>query len=80
MPAASRGQVLDMTEVRKSAWPELVGVDVEEAEQVVRAERPDVVVEARLAGMARATGYRPERVRLIYNATTGRITQEPHIG
>jgi hypothetical protein len=80
MPCAFRGQVPGMTEVRKSAWPELVGVDVEEAERVVRAERPDLVVEARPAGLAWATTDRPERVQVMYNATTGRVTQEPRIG
>ena len=64
----------------RGAWPELVGLDVDEAARIIRADRPDLRVELCGDGAAITAVMDGGRVAVWYDSTTRLVRTEPRIG
>ncbi|SEM03432.1 serine protease inhibitor [Streptacidiphilus jiangxiensis] len=69
-----------MTDTGKTSWPELTGLDVVEAEQVVRRERPDLNIAVCGPGTFLTADYRKDRLVLRYDPETRCVTDVPSVG
>jgi len=67
-----------MTEKTKTAWPELVGFEVESAVEKIKQERPDLHVVKFEEGGFGTTDVREDRVRVYH--TNGQVSREPFVG
>ena len=80
MPEISE-PVPDIGGIEKVEWPELVGVDFHEAVEVIERERPDlVVVNPVKDGSIISMDYAVRRVRVFYNAESGKVVRAPRVG
>ncbi|KAL5561771.1 hypothetical protein UlMin_031518 [Ulmus minor] len=70
---------MSCSENEKSAWPELVGVNGEEAAATIRRENPNVSTMIVKEGMMVTMDFRCDRVR-IWVDTYGIVKQTPQIG
>ncbi|CAN6247717.1 unnamed protein product [Urochloa humidicola] len=60
----------------KTEWPELVGCTIKEATEKIKAERPDLNVQAIPVGTIVPQDFNPNRVRLWVDT----VAQIPKIG
>ena len=63
----------------KDSWPECVGMSTNEAETLIKAEKPGVEAIPVPEGSMVTMDYREDRVR-IYHDEAGKVTQAPRIG
>ncbi|KAK3190265.1 hypothetical protein Dsin_029826 [Dipteronia sinensis] len=63
----------------KSSWPEVVGIDGEAAEDVIKSETSGVRVIVVKSGSFVTGDFRCDRVRIFVNGD-GIVTSEPRIG
>jgi hypothetical protein len=64
----------------RSAWPELLGVPKDEAKASLAASAPGLKVFLVEEGSMMTMDYRTDRVRIVFDPSTGRVSQEPRIG
>ena len=81
MPLAAR-TVRDMadSEYGRTEWPELVGVDVDEAVQSLREAAPALNVWPVASGSGVTADRRTDRVRLWFEEATRTVSRVPRIG
>ena len=66
--------------VAKKSWPELIGVDVDVAIEVISRERPDMlIVRATPEGSIVSTDVASRRVR-VWHGTDRAVSRVPTIG
>ncbi|WVZ95861.1 hypothetical protein U9M48_041572 [Paspalum notatum var. saurae] len=58
-----------------TSWPELVGLSVEEAKEVILQEKPDADIVVLPAGSPTTRDFRPNRVRIFVDT----VAQPPHL-
>lgn len=61
------------------AWPELVGLDVNEAKRILESRAPHRLELVRSPDAVSAT-FDAERIRLIYDPNSMRVTETPRVG
>ncbi|MEZ0067551.1 hypothetical protein ABIA32_003564 [Streptacidiphilus sp. MAP12-20] len=64
----------------RTEWPELVGVNVDEATLRIHADDPTLIIAAIPNGSAVTTDHRTDRVRLWFDEATQTVSQVPRIG
>ncbi|EES18867.1 hypothetical protein SORBI_3009G009400 [Sorghum bicolor] len=60
----------------KTSWPELVGLNVEEAKKVILKDKPDADIVVLPVGSPVTRDYRPNRVRIFVDI----VAEAPHVG
>jgi hypothetical protein len=68
---------------KKASWPELLGVPVEAVVTTVQSERPDITVEAIVAGAKKIPpGFLPKRVCAFFDPQDElkRVVAVPRVG
>ena len=69
------------TKSKKTEWPELVGLDGEEAKRKVMEERSDLSTIQIVPNNSMVTmDYREDRVRIFVDPKTNKVTKPPRIG
>uniref|UniRef100_A0A0E0I3R3 Subtilisin-chymotrypsin inhibitor-2A n=1 Tax=Oryza nivara TaxID=4536 RepID=A0A0E0I3R3_ORYNI len=63
-------------EERKTSWPEVVGLPVEEAKKVILKDMPDADIVVLPAGSPVTQDFRPNRVRIFVDT----VASTPTIG
>ncbi|XP_052139171.1 subtilisin-chymotrypsin inhibitor-2A-like [Oryza glaberrima] len=63
-------------EERKTSWPEVVGLPVEEAKKVILKDMPDADIVVLPVGSPVTSDFRPNRVRIF----VGTVASTPTIG
>ncbi|KAF7143350.1 hypothetical protein RHSIM_Rhsim05G0195400 [Rhododendron simsii] len=64
---------------QKTKWPEVVGLTVEEAERIIKEEKPGVQIQVIPLNTGCTQDYRPQRVRLHVDFS-GKVYTPPIIG
>jgi hypothetical protein len=64
----------------KTSWPELEGVNVDQAVETIKAENPALTVLKNVEGGMITYDYRIERVRVFYNPQTNLVSGTPRVG
>ncbi|MBC3839191.1 hypothetical protein GXW82_00230 [Streptacidiphilus sp. 4-A2] len=64
----------------RTEWPELVGVDIDEAVSKILSEREDLQVQPVPATYAVTADYRTDRVRVRFDEATRTVSRTPCIG
>ena len=64
----------------KTSWPELEGMDVDQAVQLIKEENTDLTVHKIEEGSMVTADYRTDRVRVFYNVDTNTVAGTPRIG
>ena len=65
--------------IGKKEWPELVGMDGEEAAKKIREENPGLDVSVLQVGSPVTLDFRTDRVRIFVDCN-GKVAQPPTIG
>ena len=64
----------------KTEWPELVNRNVEEAEQTIRQENPNVQVHRVPQDSMVTMDWREDRVRVFYDENNNQVVRTPRVG
>ncbi|KAF7142550.1 hypothetical protein RHSIM_Rhsim05G0195200 [Rhododendron simsii] len=64
---------------QKTEWPEAVGLTAEEAERIIKEEKPGVQIQVLPPKSGCTQDYRPQRVRLHVDFS-GKVHKPPTIG
>eukprot|EP00741_Cyanophora_paradoxa_P021196 tig00000237_g20457.t1 len=67
-------------EREKREWPEVVGLSGAEAEQRIKAERPELKTYVLPAGSMCTRDYRLDRVRIFVSKENGTVVGAPRCG
>ncbi|TVU18338.1 hypothetical protein EJB05_34428, partial [Eragrostis curvula] len=63
-------------ECGKTAWPEVVGLSIEEAKKVILKDKPDADIVVLPIGAPVTKDFRPNRVRIFVDT----VAETPHVG
>ncbi|PNT70657.1 hypothetical protein BRADI_2g15329v3 [Brachypodium distachyon] len=69
----------EMFKYRGCSWPEMVGMEVDEAERIIKQGKPDLYVSVVPEGQMMTMCYSCCRVQLVINKCN-RVLQVPHVG
>ena len=64
----------------KTSWPELTGMDVDKAIEIIRNENGNLDVKKLEDGSMCTRDYRFDRVRVFYNPQTNLVSNIPSLG
>ncbi len=64
----------------KTRWPELVGIDVDKAIELIQTENPSLDVKKTQENSPVTRDFRPNRVRVFYNTSTNLVVGVPKTG
>ncbi|PON95051.1 Proteinase inhibitor [Trema orientale] len=70
----------ECTDTGKSSWPELVGMNGEEAAAIIMRENPKVTAVVVKEGTKVTMEFSCERVRVWVDKINGIVKETPHIG
>ena len=65
---------------KKTLWPQLVGMNIDEAMTVIKTQNPSLSVIAVPENSMVTMDYRLDRVRVFYNKETNKVVYEPRTG
>ena len=65
---------------KKTLWPQLVGMNIDEAMTVIKTQNPSLSVIAVPENSMVTMDYRLDRVRVFYNKETNKVVYEPSTG
>ncbi|XBJ21879.1 hypothetical protein VPH35_000350 [Triticum aestivum] len=61
---------------KKTSWPEVVGLTIKEAKEIIIKDKPDADIVVVPVGSAVTEDFRPNRVRIF----VGTVAEIPHVG
>ncbi|XP_020186951.1 subtilisin-chymotrypsin inhibitor-2B isoform X1 [Aegilops tauschii subsp. strangulata] len=66
----------DLAGGKKTSWPEVVGLTIKEAKEIILKDKPDADIVMVPVGSAVTEDLRPNRVRIF----VGTVAETPHVG
>ncbi|XBJ13807.1 hypothetical protein VPH35_005928 [Triticum aestivum] len=66
----------DIAGGKKTSWPEVVGLTIKEAKEIILKDKPDADIVVVPVGSAVTEDLRPNRVRIF----VGTVAETPHVG
>ncbi|XP_044954158.1 subtilisin-chymotrypsin inhibitor-2A-like [Hordeum vulgare subsp. vulgare] len=63
-------------ECKKTSWPEVVGLTIKEAKEIILKDKPEADIVVVPVGSAVTEDFRPNRVRIF----VGTVVETPHVG
>uniref|UniRef100_A0A452XM02 Subtilisin-chymotrypsin inhibitor-2A n=2 Tax=Aegilops tauschii TaxID=37682 RepID=A0A452XM02_AEGTS len=61
---------------KRTSWPEVVGLTIKEAKEIILMDKPDADIVVVPVGSAVTEDFRPNRVRIF----VGTVAEIPHVG
>ncbi|KAE8819412.1 hypothetical protein D1007_02637 [Hordeum vulgare] len=63
-------------ECKKTSWPEVVGLTIKEAKEIILKDKPEADIVVVPVGSAVTEDFRPNRARIF----VGTVAETPHVG